>query len=485
MASRKRASGRDCFRSGPLKARSGLPAGKSKTDIFKVLKGARKSLGLGIPTLTYLEHLIGYTNKDDWREGGVPIVYVSVERLALELNVSVRTINTYERQLASRGLTLWSDSGNRKRYARRAKDGTLTEVYGVVLTPIAERFSELEGYAEGDRMAAEGRLTQIGFIRSCRREINEALLRAQTIGLQGPIVEQAEAAVNKVPRAFSSRWTFIELCSLGLELEDIDTRLNAAIEPYFADKTSDQPDENVRYHNTTHTSLNPVNICNRAAPKRTSPAGDEIILQTEPANAGGMEEGSGRRTPDHESPPGAEDCLGAGRPGSGKVPNDTVSPLATSGGSTGIEHIRFDQVTDVASDLMRELIAEEAGQGRENWSALDRAVATAAAWIGVSPSLWATMRAQIGPAAAAVSVVLVERRMTDPDNPVTKPGGYLRGMLAKAGRGQLHLHKSIFGLSKSAAARREPAPRRREADWLPARQIHQLGASPRNPSRLP
>ncbi|WP_228873751.1 plasmid replication protein RepC [Roseibium aggregatum] len=467
MASRTRASGRDCFRSGPLKARSGLPAGKSKTDIFKVLKGARKSLGLGVPTLAYLEHLIGYTNKDDWREGGVPIVYVSVERLALELNVSVRTINTYERQLASRGLTLWSDSSNRKRYARRAKDGTLIEVYGVVLTPIAERFNELEGYAEGDRMAAEGRLTQIGFIRSCRREINEALLRAQSIGLQGRIVEQAEAAVNKVPRAFSSRWTFIELCSLGLELEDIDTRLNAAIEPYFADKTSDQPEENVRHHNTTHTSLNLVNICNRAAPKRTSPAGDEIILQTEPADAGGMEEGSGRRTPDHESPPGAED-----RPDTGT-------------GGTGIEHIRFDQVTDVASDLMRELIAEEAGQGRENWSALDRAAATAAAWIGVSPSLWATMRAQIGPAAAAVSVVLVERRMTDPDNPVSKPGGYLRGMLAKAGRGQLHLHKSIFGLSKSAAARRELAPRRREADWLPARQIHQLGANPSNPSRLP
>ncbi|GAB2209076.1 plasmid replication protein RepC [Roseibium sp. ROS1] len=431
------------------------------------MKGARKSLDLGIPTLTYLEHLIGYTNKDDWREGGVPIVYVSVERLALELNVSVRTINTYERQLASRGLTLWSDSGNRKRYARRAKDGTLTEVYGVVLTPIAERFSELEGYAEGERMAAEARLTQIGFIRSCRREINEALLRAQAIGLQGPIVEQAEAAVNKVPRTFSSRWTFIELCSLGLALEDIDTRLNAAIEPYFADKISDRPEENVRHHNTTHTSLNPVNICNRAAPKRTSPPGDEIILQTEPASAGGMEEVSGRRTSDYESPPGAED-----RPDTGT-------------GGTGIEHIRFDQVTDVASDLMRELIAEEAGQGRENWSALDRAAATAAAWIGVSPSLWATMRAQIGPAAAAVSVVLVERRMTDPDNPVTKPGGYLRGMLAKAGRGQLHLHKSIFGLSKSAAARREPAPRRREADWLPARQIHQLGASPSNPSRLP
>ena len=467
MASRKRASGRDCFRSGPLKARSGLPAGRSKTDIFKVLKGARKSLGLGIPTLTYLEHLIGYTNKDDWREGGVPIVYVSVERLALELNVSVRTINTYERQLASRGLTLWSDSGNRKRYARRAKDGTLTEVYGVVLTPIAERFSELEGYAEGERMAAEGRLTQIGFIRSCRREINEALLRAQAIGLQGPIVGQAEAAVNKVPRTFSSRWTFIELCRLGLELEDIDTRLNAAIEPYFADKTSDQPDEKVRHHNTTHTSLNPVNICNRAAPKRTSPPGDEAIPQPEPANAGGMEEVSGRRTPDHESPPGAEDRLD------------------TDTGGTGIEHIRFDQVTDVASDLMRELIAEEAGQGRENWSALDRAAATAAAWIGVSPSLWATMRAQIGPAAAAVSVVLVERRMTDPDNPVSKPGGYLRGMLAKAGRGQLHLHKSIFGLSKSAAARREPAPRRREADWLPARQIRQVGASRRKPSRLP
>jgi replication initiation protein RepC len=442
-------------------------------DALKAVKKARLTLGLGPAVLDYLERLVSMTMAEDWEEGGTPVAFGQVRAIAMELDVEERTINNYERCLVERGLVLWHDYGNCRRFGRRDETGKLVEAYGIVLTPLIERFAEIEKMGEGDALDLKLRRAEIGRIKALRRTLKYLVNQAHARIPGTDVIAAAEIVIGKIPeRTFGKKtWPAISVLALRFEIEDVTERLKREISSVSAQKISDKADENFRHQYTEDTWKNPVNISNWAAPKRTSPAGDEIILQTEPANAGGMEEVSGRRTSDHDSPPGGEDGPDADSSG--------------SGGSTGIEHIRFDQVTDVASELMRELIAEEAGQGRENWSALDRAAATAAAWIGVSPSLWATMRAQIGPAAAAVSIVLVERRMTDPDSPVSQPGGYLRGMLAKAGRGQLHLHKSIFGLSKSATSRRDPAPRRREADWLPARQIHQVGASPRNPSRRP
>jgi len=37
-----------------------------------------------------------------------------------------------------------------------------------------------------------------------------------------------------------------------------------------------------------------------------------------------------------------------------------------------------------------------------------------------------------------------------PDKPVRKPNGYFRSMIERAARGELHLHKSIFGILKAA-----------------------------------
>jgi replication initiation protein RepC len=49
---------------------------------------------------------------------------------------------------------------------------------------------------------------------------------------------------------------------------------------------------------------------------------------------------------------------------------------------------------------------------------------------------------------AAVCVVLIDQAIHRQDNPVRKRNGYFRSMLRKAERGELHLHKSVFGILK-------------------------------------
>ncbi|WJS05799.1 replication initiation protein RepC [Roseibium aggregatum] len=103
---------------------------------------------------------------------------------------------------------------------------------------------------------------------------------------------------------------------------------------------------------------------------------------------------------------------------------------------------------NVASPLMQDMIQMEAGEREANWTALDRAAAKAAGYLGLSPALWTSLRSETGSAAASVCIVVTERRLADPNNPVVNPGGFVSGMLTRARQGKLYLHKSVFGLLK-------------------------------------
>lgn len=414
---------------GALKPSSGLPEGKTKIDAIKAIKGARLSLGLSAAVLGFLDLLISYTKKEDWNAGATPVAFVPVKKMADRLGVSPKQINNYERQLGHKGLIIWNDSGNHRRYGKRDKEGNLIAGYGVVLSPIIERFSELEKMAEADRMALEMRNAEIDTIRALRRILKDRLAFAEAHGLQAEVISRSEATFKRIPRTFPKRISFIELCSLRLDAEQAAVELKELIDPLFSEESSDQSEQNFRHQYTDNTRQNPFRDCNS---ERTSPAGDEVVPQAEPADAGGIEEESRGwvRSPDNS--PGAEAGQSAG-----------------SGGSTGIQHITFDQVLSVCSPMMVDMISEEAGKRGLNWTALDRATSQAAVFLGVNPALWTSLRAEIGPAAAAVCIVIIERRFTDPVRPVTNPGGFVRGMQERARKGKLHLHKSIFGLMKS------------------------------------
>lgn len=67
--------------------------------------------------------------------------------------------------------------------------------------------------------------------------------------------------------------------------------------------------------------------------------------------------------------------------------------------------------------------------------------------IGVSPSAYAQAVEQQGRyVAAACLAVVAEKALRDPEQ-ISRPGGYFRAMIERAGEGRLHLARSLFGLA--------------------------------------
>ena len=420
---------RRAFSSGILVPSIGLPKGKTKIDVVKALKRARRALDLKPAVFAYLEHQICMTQAEDWEQGRAPVAFSQVKTLAAYFGVEERTIRNYEASLARKGLILWNDSGNHRRYAKRDETGKLVDAYGIVLTPLIERFADIEKMGEADTFDLQLRSSEIGRVRSLRRVLRYLAQQAHAHDRGTDLARSAEILLGRIPgRSFSKKaWPTIAVCSLRLELEDEIARLRQALTSVLDQEISAQAEQDFRHQYTEDTKQNPVGTCSG---ERISPDGDEVALQTEPAKAGGMEEGSRGQAHRENMPPGAK-----ARPKAGIT-------------STGIEHIRLDQVMNVASPLMQDMIQMEAGEREANWTALDRAAAKAAGYLGLGPALWTSLRSETGPAAASVCIVVTERRLADPNNPVVNPGGFVSGMLTRARQGKLCLHKSVFGLMK-------------------------------------
>lgn len=429
-------TGRDYFTSSLRSQKGrGLPSGVTRWDVLRAVKLARKSLGLSAAVLGYIEFLIEHTFDQDWIGTAAPIVFLAVQSSAQHFGVTPRQINSYERCLANCGLLTWRDASNRRRYGKRRKDGSLLFGFGVDLSPLVERYQDIIAIGEADRLELELWTKSRANVRSYRRVLSAGVVCIRDNGLLSEAAQEAEALIATLPRTFTARWSAASLCDLSLKLEALCKRIKLDLSPLKSDMTSGETEQNFRHYNTENTTENPVGPCNAAKPpKRTSPDGDEINLQKEPAYAGGMDEGSGAKAQSPDSK-----C---------SAPQKGHANINYVGANTGIHHVRFEQVMAIASPLMAQMIVDEAGQGRANWSALDRAAATAAGYLGVNASLWSRMRAEIGPAAAALSIVIAERRITDPNNPVNSPGGFVRAMLNRAKTGDLHLHRSVFGLIK-------------------------------------
>ena len=87
--------------------------------------------------------------------------------------------------------------------------------------------------------------------------------------------------------------------------------------------------------------------------------------------------------------------------------------------------------------------ARDMGGYLQDWSDLHRAAGQLRPMIGVSDHAWRTAQDRLGkPAAAAALALVFDKHAT---GEVASPGGYLRGMIDKAGAGELHLERSFYG----------------------------------------
>ena len=87
----------------------------------------------------------------------------------------------------------------------------------------------------------------------------------------------------------------------------------------------------------------------------------------------------------------------------------------------------------------------------ENWSELHRVAGQVRPMVGVSEHAWTRAQERLGPQAATAAMALIFDKFSDGE--VASPGGYLRGMVEKAGAGELHLERSFYGRLSGQAAR--------------------------------
>ena len=88
-------------------------------------------------------------------------------------------------------------------------------------------------------------------------------------------------------------------------------------------------------------------------------------------------------------------------------------------------------------------MARDLGGFVTDWEQLHRLAGQIRPMVGISEDAWAVAQQRLGPQMAAAALALIFDKFNAGE--VASPGGYLRGMVEKAGAGELHLDRSFYG----------------------------------------
>ncbi|SER95078.1 Replication protein C C-terminal region, partial [Pseudovibrio axinellae] len=204
-------------------------------------------------------------------------------------------------------------------------------------------------------------------------------------------------------------------------------------------KTSGRPELDFRHINTNYTNQT---LSNERRNKRALPYGNDLNSPLSATAQMALE----RSKP--ESADRARQHLHGveGRSDAPALPQTNPPSAQAAFLNSGIEHITLKQILACSSPMLREMISNASKAGGSDWTALIKAAKLAASFLGISTPAWQEACDKLGASAAATIIVIAERRSTDPTTPINSYGGFVRGCLAKAETGNLHLHKSVFGL---------------------------------------
>ena len=123
---------------------------------------------------------------------------------------------------------------------------------------------------------------------------------------------------------------------------------------------------------------------------------------------------------------------------------------------TGTRHLNPLNVMETAGPRMLAAVSRGnrmAESDQPDWGDFEDAAKDLCPQLGIGSQVWWGAETVMGRRAAAVCVMLIERKMCpDAEDPVRCPAAYLRGMTARARDDKLHLHASVFGWGRRVAA---------------------------------
>lgn len=317
------------------------------------------------------------------------------------------------KRLRDRGFITVNDSANCKRHG---DFGLNTQILHV-------RFEELTlqtGLYQDER---RNRHMLSKAYQSCKRRIGSLIeyndLPVEMAHLLFETKEEAQAVIDEARQTMSAVTAEIYAKAKGLmervikqALSYIDQRLEVEEMSCVHDKNSmDIP----------ITTLNPISICNH---------------ERQSANA--------NHSTTSNAAKGDESGLGTIKNEESKVNKASLSGSQSSTVTLEMVMQACPAVKNWALDPIH------------GWHDLVRQTDHFAACIGVHKSAVHEGRLILGPERLAVALAITLQKVEDPneDRKVNQAGGYIRGMIGKARRGELRLERSIFGLLSQSVSQR-------------------------------
>lgn len=130
-----------------------------KWHLLRVVERAREPLGLKSTTLNILRAMLSFMREDTIgrHQDDAHICFASNATLAERAHVSIQTVERHIARLVETGLVTRVASGNKKRWARRDRQGRVVLAAGLSVLPLRERHDEFVDLADAQDALQERR----------------------------------------------------------------------------------------------------------------------------------------------------------------------------------------------------------------------------------------------------------------------------------------------------------------------------------------
>jgi len=408
-------------------AQDGERAAVPKTQAFVAVKRVGAHIGLKAGDLLLLDTLGAFTQAQDWEEGHRPIVWVSNAYLIEQTGFSLSALKRHARRLAESGVIAFKDSPNGKRWGRRDADGRIIEAYGFDLSPLSarvEEFEQLQAELQAERELCQRLKRQITVSRRMIRARIEAAFSGTLKGPWEHLSGLFEDLLEHLPRRNTASETLLRLLACFRELQEgVEAAyLQAVQSEYVVDNSCEVIEES----NNETQELDPTEVDSEPHILITNQLNPVTCNRSETEQAAGV------------------------------VPNAPPEEQVDLELEEWVAETRKKRGTALDLPTVMQACPEFASWARNmggylvDWGDLHRVAGQLRPMIGVSEHAWNVAQDRLGPQVATAALVLTFDKHCAGE--VASPGGYLRGIVQKAGAGELHLERSFYGRLSGQAA---------------------------------
>jgi len=408
-------------------AQAGERVSLPKSKAFVAVKRVGAHIGLKASDMMLLDTLGAFTQAQDWQEGRRPIVWASNAYLMEQTGFSLSALKRHARRLAEAGIIAFKDSPNGKRWGRRDADGVIVEAYGFDLSPMSarvEEFGHLYGDLQAERELCQRLKRQITVARRMIRARIEAALNGAMSGPWGQLTTLFEDLLGRLPRRHEASETLGRLLTWFKALqESVEASfLKATERDEVVEKT---PQTDVELSKNTK-DMNPKEVI----------SDPHILITNQLIPVTG-------KSSENENVAGVV----SNAPPEEHVDRELEEWVAETRKKRGAA---IDLATVMQACPEFASWARNMGGYLKDWGDLYRVAGQLRPMIGISEHAWHVAQDRLGKQVATAALVLVFEKHCAGE--VASPGGYLRGMVEKAGAGELHLERSFYGRLSGMAA---------------------------------